>query len=152
MVAVKKTVAKQKVGPKKKPATAKAPSSAELDTELGPAAPVWAAIVAAVQALVPCDLEWRPAKTLAFGRYGLLRHKDRTLLYLLPRPGEVEVRIMLGDRAYGLAMAAKLSARIQRLAREAKLYPEGHYIPIVAVPADVPGIVALLQCKLAPKE
>ena len=147
MVAVKK-----KTATKKKPATAKAPSPAELEAELGPAAPVWAAIVAAVQALVPCELEWRPAKTLAFGRYGLLRRKDRTLLYLLPRPGEVEVRILLGERAYGLARAAKLPARIKKLAREAKVYPEGHYIPIIAGLADVPGIMTLLQCKLAPKE
>ena len=147
MVAVKK-----KTAAKKKPATANAPSPAELDAELGPAAPVWAAIVAAGQALVPCELEWRPAKTLAFGRYGVLRRKDRTLLYMLPRSGEVEVRIMLGDRAYGLAMDAKLPERIKKLAREAKVYPEGHYIPINAGLTDVPGIVTLLECKLAPKE
>lgn len=146
MVAVKK-----KIAAKKKPATAKAPSPAELDAELGQAAPVWAAIVTAVQALAPCELEWRPAKTLAFGRYGLLRRKDRTLLYLLPRPGEIEVRVMLGERAYGLALDAKLPERIKKLAREAKVYPEGHYIPIVAGPADVPGIMKLVECKLVPK-
>jgi hypothetical protein len=151
MAAIKKKVAKPKTGPTK-PVVAKAPSPAELNVELGPAAPVWAAIVDAAQAVVPCELEWRPAKTLAFGRYGVLRRKDRTLLYLLPQPGALEVRVMLGERAFGLAMEAKLPARIKKLARDAKVYPEGHYIPIIAGSADIPGIITLLECKLAPKE
>ena len=151
MAAAKQKLAK-KTAVKKKPVLAKTPSSAELEAELGPAAPVWAAIVAAAQAVVPCELEWRPAKTLAFGRYGVLRRKDRTLLYLLPQPGALEVRVMLGERAFGLAMDAKLPARIKKLARDAKVYPEGHYIPIIAGSADIPGIITLLECKLAPKE
>lgn len=150
MAAVKKVA--KKSSPKKKPATAKAPDPAVLAAELGPAAAVWDAVIAAVQAVVPCDLDWRPAHKLPFGVYAVLCKKDRNLVYLMPQPGAVEVRVMLGERAFGLAMAAKLPARIKKLAGEAKVYPEGHYIQIApATAADVPGIVKLVECKLVPK-
>ncbi len=145
MAAVKKV---KKSAPKKKPAVAKAPDPAVLAAEIGPAASVWDAVVAAVQAIVPCDLDWRPAK-LPFGVYAVLRKKDRNLVYLMPQPGAVEVRVMLGERAFGLATAAKLPARIKKLAGEAKIYPEGHYIQIApATAADVPGIAKLVEYKL----
>jgi hypothetical protein len=145
MAAVKKVA--KKAAPKK-PA-AKAPASEVLAAELGPAAAVWDAVIAAVQAVVSCELDWRPAKKLPFGTYAVLHKKDRNLVYLLPQPGAVEVRVMLGERAFGLAMAARLPARIKKLAAEAKVYPEGHYIQIApATAADLPGIVKLLECKL----
>lgn len=154
MAAVKKVA--KKSPPKKTPPAAKAPDPAVLAAEIGPAMTVWDAVVAAVEAMVPCELDWRPAnpaKVLAFGRYAVLQHKGRRLVYLLPRPEAVEVRVMLGERAFGLAMAAKLPARIKKLATEAKVYPEGHYIQIApATAADLSGIVKLVECKLAPKE
>lgn len=144
------TTVKKKPASRKNPVAAKAPTPAELNAELGAAAPVWDGVLAAVQSLVPCVLEWRPAKAVAFGSYGVLRQKDRNLIYLLPRPGAVEVRVMLGDRAFALAMAAKLPVRIKKLMAEAKVYPEGHYIPFApAALEDVSGIVTLLECKLA---
>jgi hypothetical protein len=150
MAAVKKVA--KKATPKK-PAAAKAPAPEVLAGELGPAAVVWDGVITAVQAVVPCELDWRPAHKLPFGVYAVLHKKARNLVYLLPQPGAVEVRVMLGERAFGLAMAAKLTARIKKLAVEAKVYPEGHYIQIAsATAADVPGIVTLVNCKLVPKE
>lgn len=143
-----------KVVAKKKEIAAKVPDPAELAAELGPAVSVWKAIVDAVRARVPCEIDWRPAnpaKALAFGRFAVLQHKGRRLVYLLPRPGCVDVRIMLGERAFALASAKRLSARIKKAAAAGRVYAEGHDIHIAAEAADVAGIMALLDCKMAPK-
>ncbi|MBK8859020.1 MAG: DUF3788 family protein [Opitutaceae bacterium] len=106
------------------PATAKAPSAAELATVLGTAETVWTGIIAAVrERFAPLELQWKPSKS-AFGRICLLRHRQRTLLYLTPGNVEITVAIVLGERACALAMAGSIPARIKQLLREARPYAE----------------------------
>ena len=121
-------------------------------TALGAAYSVWAGIVEVVEELAsPLDLEWKPSK-IAFGQVCLLRHKKRTLLYLLPEKASVTVAIVLGERAYGLAMASTLSAAVKTLLSEARPYAEGRGIRVpVKTSRDLATIRKLVEIKLTPK-
>jgi len=130
----------------------KAPSERELASELGAARAAWDGIVAALtERFGTMDVEWKPSK-LAFGRMCLLKLKKRTLLYLMPDGGKFQVAIVLGERAVGLALAARLPARIKKLIREAHPYVEGRGIRFpVASTRDVPMIAQLVEIKITPK-
>lgn len=150
-IAAKKSVPARKAA-KKPHVTVEAPSKRQLDAVLGEAAPVWPQMMAAMKEhCSPFEVEWRPHNKAEFGRYCLLRRKDRTLLYLLPKPGMVEVTVVLGERAYELAMNSSLPARIKKFASEARDYAEGRFIRFPAAPADVPHIVRMVEFKLTPK-
>jgi hypothetical protein len=131
---------------------AKAPADAELKAALGTSAALWLAIVEAIaKGFTPLEQEWRPSK-LDFGRMCLLRHKDRTLLYLLPMAGQLLVGVVLGERAFGLAMESNLPAAIKKMLSDAKPYAEGRGIRFTVKSAkDVAGVVKLVQLKTAPK-
>ena len=126
----------------------KSPSSAELKAVLGSADLVWSGIVSVVKDLVgPLKTEWRPAKT-EFGRMCLLQHNKRTLLYLTPEKDKVRVAIILGERAYGLAMASSLPAAIKKMFSEARPYAEGRGIRFsVSSPSDMSTIKTLVELK-----
>lgn len=95
--------------------------------------------------------EWKPSKS-TFGRMCLLKHKKRTLLYLTPDKDEVTVAIVLGQRAYELAMTSGLPARIKQLFSEARPYVEGRGIRFpVSKERDIATIKQLVALKLAPK-
>jgi hypothetical protein len=128
------------------------PSETELKTALGSAVPLWAGIVDAVEDTVsPLKSTWKPSKA-EFGRICLLQHKERTLLYLTPDKEKVTVAIVLGERAYGLAMSSSLPAAIKKLFSEAKPYAEGRGIRFsVSSPRDISTIKQLVQIKTTPK-
>jgi hypothetical protein len=130
----------------------KAPTAAELQAALGSADALWSGIVHAVEDLVsPLDTEWKPSKT-EFGRICLLQHKKRTLLYLAPKKESVSVAIVLGERAYGLAMASTLPAAIKKMFSEARPYAEGRGIRfLVSSPNDISTIKKLVEIKTMPK-
>jgi hypothetical protein len=130
----------------------KSPTSAELKAVLGPADVLWAGIVRVVEDMVsPLNTEWKPSKT-EFGRMCLLQHKKRTLLYLTPEKEKVTVAIILGERAYGLAMASSLPAAIKKMFSEARPYAEGRGIRFsVSSPSDISTIKTLVELKTRPK-
>lgn len=119
---------------------------------LGRAYPIWEGIVQVVEELAsPLDIEWKASK-IAFGHVCLLRYKKRTLLYLLPEPASVTVAIVLGERAYGLAMASTLSAAIKQSLSEARPYAEGRGIRVpVNTTRDLATVRKLVAVKLTPK-
>jgi Protein of unknown function (DUF3788) len=133
-------------------AKVKSPTDAELKAALGAADALWSGIVHVVEgAASPLDTEWRPSKT-EFGRMCLLQHKQRTLLYLTPGKEKITVAIVLGERAYGLAMASSLPAAIKKMFLEAKSYAEGRGIRfMVSSPSDISTIRKLVKIKMAPK-
>ncbi|MFT3830199.1 MAG: DUF3788 family protein [Opitutaceae bacterium] len=136
---------------KKKPTTAPAPSAASLATALGPTASAWRRLVEDLEVDFPgLQQEWKPTK-LAFGRVCLLRHKTRTLVYLIPREGDFEASVVLGGRAVILALAGDLPASTKRLIEEAKPYVEGRGIrfPVTSV-AQVDIVRRLVAFKVAP--
>ena len=130
----------------------KLPNDAELRAALGPAEVLWSGILNAVESLAPpLDTEWKPSKA-EFGRMCLLRHKKRTLLYLTPEKKGIRVAIVLGERAYGLAMASSLPAAIKNMFSEAKAYAEGRGIRfVVSSASDVATVKQLVEIKTAPK-
>ena len=134
------------------PAKFQSPTEAELKVALGSADSLWSGIVHAVEGLVsPLDTEWKPSKA-EFGRICLLQHKKRTLLYLTPDKEKVTVAIVLGERAYGLAMTSSLPAAIKKMFSEAKPYAEGRGIRFsVSSPRDISTIKQLVQIKTTPK-
>ena len=143
---------KKQSAPVKAPARAKAPSDAEMKSVLGKAGAAWSAIVRVLEGkFVPLDQVWKPSK-LAFGRVCLLQHRKRTLLYLIPDKGQFLVAIVLGERAFALAMASSLPAAIKKMFSEARHYAEGTGIRFVVTSmSDVPVVAKLVEIKTAPK-
>ena len=131
---------------------AKSPTDAELKAALGSADVLWSGIVQAVEdAVSPLDTEWKPSKA-EFGRICLLQHKKRTLLYLTPDKEKITVAIVLGERAYSLAMASSLPAAIKKMFSEARPYAEGRGIRFsVSSPSDLSTIKKLVEIKTTPK-
>jgi hypothetical protein len=134
------------------PAKVKPPTDLELKAALGSAEALWSGIIRVVEdAASPLDAEWKPSKA-EFGRMCLLQHKKRTLLYLTPEKEKVRVAIVLGERAYGLAMASSLPAAIKKMFSEARPYAEGRGIRFsVSSPSEIPTIKKLVEIKTTPK-
>ena len=130
----------------------KSPTRAELKAVLGSADALWSGIVRIVEDRVsPLTTEWRLAKT-EFGRMCLLQHKKRTLLYLTPEKQHVTVAIILGERAYDLAMASSLPPAIKKMFSEARPYAEGRGIRFsVNSSRDISTIKMLVDLKTTPK-
>lgn len=128
------------------------PTEAELKSVLGSAGPVWAGIIQAVEEMCsPLLRQWKPSKT-DFGRVCLLQHGKRTLLYLTPDKQQVCIAIVLGERAYGLAMASALPTAIKKLFSEAKPYAEGRGIrfAVKSIP-EISTVTDLVEIKMTPK-
>lgn len=142
-MAVKTASAKEKV---------RAPSGAELHAALGKSASAWPGIVSGLEErFSPLELEWRPSK-LEFGRMCVARFKDRTLVYLMPMAGQLLVGVVLGERAYEIALASKLRPAIKKMLSDAKPYAEGRGIRFVVKSAsDVAQVLLLVECKTTPK-
>lgn len=134
------------------PAKIKPPDETELKAILGSGFALWRSIIRVVEEVcAPLEQVWKPSKA-AFGRICLLQHKKRTLLYLTPDKEKVWIAIVLGERAYGLAMAGSLPAAIKTMFSEAKPYAEGRGIRFpVNLPSDIPTIAKLVEFKTTPK-
>ena len=133
-------------------AKVKPPNEAELRAVLGSAFALWSGILHVVEdACTPVDQVWKPSKT-EFGRMCLLQYKKRTLLYVTPDKEKVWIAIVLGDRAFALAMASSLPVAIKNLFSQAKPYAEGRGIrfPISSL-NDIPTIAKLIKIKTTPK-
>jgi hypothetical protein len=130
----------------------KSPTEAELKAVLGSAGVLWSGIVRAVEEMfAPLDRQWKPSKA-GCGRMCLLQHKKRTLLYLTPDKEKVWIAIILGERAYDLAMASSIPAAIKKMFSEVRPYAEGRGIrfPVSSL-SDIPIITKLVEIKTTPK-
>jgi hypothetical protein len=128
------------------------PNESELKAMLGSAFALWSGIIGVVEkACAPLDQQWKPSKA-AFGRICLHQYRKRTLLYITPDKEKVWVAIVLGERAYALAMASSLPAAIKKMLSEARPYAEGRGIrfPVSSL-GDIPAISKLVEIKTTPK-
>jgi Protein of unknown function (DUF3788) len=127
------------------------PSKTELEDTLGSALPLWAGVIhGAETTYAPLTKLWKSAKA-EFGRMCLLQHKKRTLLYLTPDRGKVWIAIVLGERAYQLAMSSSLPDGIKKLLLEASPYAEGRGIRFpISSPNDLSMVAKLLEIKTTP--
>ena len=133
------------------PTNVEPPSKAELEGTLGSALPQWTGMIRIVEeTYAPLDKLWKPSKA-EFGRMCLLQQKKRTLLYLTPDRDKVWIAIILGERAYQLALSSSLPDGIKKLFREAKPYAEGRGIRFpISSQGDLSTVAKLLEIKTAP--
>lgn len=135
-----------------KPAAVQPLASSELQAVLGAKIAIWDGIVRAIEGLhAPLCMVWKPANITPSGRMCALQHKKRTLLYLLPMQGEVLAAVILGERAYGLAMASDLPEVVKTMLSEAKPYAEGRGIRFAVGRRDIPTVTKLVELKTMPK-
>jgi hypothetical protein len=128
-----------------------APSDAELEAALGSAFPLWNAVIRLVEETCsPLDQAWKPSKS-EFGKLCLLQFKQRTLLYLTPDLDCVWIAMVLGERAFQLAMSSTLPVGIKQLLLAAKPYAEGRGIRFAISSAEeLPTVARLLEIKTTP--
>jgi hypothetical protein len=133
-------------------AKAESPTEAELKAVLGSAGVLWSGIVHTVEEMfAPLDMQWKPSKA-DFGCMCLLQHTKKTLLYITPEKEKVWTAIVLGERAYRLAMASSLPVAIKTMLSEARPYAEGRGIRFTAgSSSDIPRIAELLKIKTTPR-
>lgn len=124
------------------------PSGTELEAALGPALPLWNAITRMVEETCsPLGQVWKPSKA-EFGKLCLLQFKKRTLLYLTPDHEGVLIAIVLGERAFQLAMASGLPEVIKNLLLAAKPYAEGRGIRFsIRSAGELPTVAKLVEIK-----
>jgi hypothetical protein len=102
------------------------PTADELETMLGPAAPLWTELVADVRRRAGSIDETWGFSGAKYGWSMRLVRGTRNLLYLTPQAGVLLVAAALGERAISTAEAAGLaSARTIEVARAAPKYAEG---------------------------
>lgn len=132
------------------PATIDAPDESELRTLLGRSYKLWSEIIGLVErACGPVERLWTPAKT-DFGRTCRLQYRKRTIIYLIPEKGKLLVAIVLGNRAYELAMASDLSTEIKQRFADARPYAEGRGIRFAVASRSLLGEVEkLVALKIA---
>jgi hypothetical protein len=124
------------------------PSRAELEAALGSAFPLWNALNRKVEETCsPFSQVWKPSKT-EFGKVCLLQSKKRTLLYLAPDREAVWIAIVLGERAFLLAMASSFPDAIKHLLLAAKPYAEGRGIRFsINSTEDLATVAKLVEIK-----
>jgi len=127
----------------------RAPTAGELDTALGPAARLWAELIAAVRRDTG-----ELTETWAFGAKSgwsmRLVQKERNLVHMTPQAGRMLVGVVLGEKAIARAEAAGLaSARTLEVAAAAPRYAEGRGIRFpVETDEDLVVVMELARIKL----
>jgi hypothetical protein len=77
---------------------------------------------------------------------------DRTLFYLTPQASEIEVTVVLGERAAEAALAGRVRKELHAAIRSAEPYVEGRPVRVVvAGKADLAGVAELVAVKLKPE-
>ena len=78
-----------------------------------------------------------------------LKHKERTIVYLIPLQGAFQAALVLGDKAVKAAGQSPLPAHIKKIVSEARRYAEGTGVRInVHGPENIAAIKQLARIKL----
>ncbi|HXY20108.1 MAG TPA: DUF3788 family protein [Gemmatimonadales bacterium] len=98
--------------------------------------------------LGPLSDHW--AFSRATSRWSLrLKRNQRTVVYLVPRPGHFLASFALGEKACRAAQASGLPASVLSLIDEAPRYPEGRGVRLeVRTARDVGAVEALASLKM----
>lgn len=71
---------------------------------------------------------------------------------MLPEDGVMQVAVVLGERAVGIALASELVEKIKALILDARQYAEGRGIRFeVRSASDVSSVLQLVRIKITPK-
>jgi hypothetical protein len=102
----------------------KIPTEEQLATALGPAKAVWDQLLRELASLGATVREWK-SYSVKTGWALRLKHKQRTIVWLAPCRGSIQVVFILGDRAVVAARAADLPMLVTTALDAATRYPEG---------------------------
>ncbi len=91
--------------------------------------------------------EWRFSQQS--GWYQIYCRKARRILYFIPRRGNYQLMLILGDKAIAALRAGPHAKRMTALLKSAKRYPEGTAFSITRANLDLELTTALLEAKLA---
>jgi hypothetical protein len=124
-----------------------APDGTALAAELGPAKTRWDELVAHVaEAYPPVGEEWTFYKSWSLR----LKHKKRTILYLLPRERMFLCAFVFGGRATEAARQSRLPKAVLKAIDEAPVYAEGRGFRLeVRTDRDVETMRRLAAIKMA---
>jgi hypothetical protein len=126
------------------------PRPADLAELLGRAGGLWDDVKAhAAREFAPISEEWtRPGKKYSWSLR--LKHRARTVCYLLPRPRHFLVAFVLGERAVAAAHQSTLPRSVLEAIDAARPYAEGRGIRIeVRTRKDLAQIRTLAAIKMA---
>ncbi len=129
---------------------ASVPTQADLDEALGRSSRVWTLLRTRFAAqYAPLAEEWK-----FYGRkYGWslqLKHRRRTILYLIPQRKHFLAAFALGERAVRVARRSDLSDTIRSAIKDAQKYPEGRGVRVpVRTRKDAAEIETLAAIKMA---
>lgn len=128
---------------------AKRPDAESLRAALGPAAPLWDAILPfAASHWNPVEEEWAFSSKKA-GWSVRVKRKEKIILYLIPQEGRFLVGFVLGDRAVEEARRAGLPAAVLEEINGAKKYAEGTGFRFaVKTPEDLRAVEELAKIKM----
>lgn len=123
------------------------PGQAALAAALGPSKPLWDGLVGHIAATYPpIDREWTFYKSWSLR----LKHKKRTILYLLPRDGTFLCAFVFGARATEEARKSRLPKAARKAIDEAPVYAEGRGFRLeVRTARDVATMTRLAAIKMA---
>jgi Protein of unknown function (DUF3788) len=123
------------------------PDERTLAGALGPSKKLWDAMVAHItETYPPVSPEWTFYKSWSLR----LKHKKRTVLYLLPRDGRFLCAFVFGAKATEAARQAGLPKAIMKAIDEAPVYAEGRGFRLeVRTARDVETMKRLAAIKMA---
>lgn len=125
-----------------------APEDDELANLLGRS---YAAFQALAHGRVGVTCEWK--RYSKKGPWALkVSEGERTLFYLVPQANQVEVTVVLGQRATDAALAGGVRPELHATIRSAKSYVEGRPVKVVVTSdEDVAVVEELVAVKLKPQ-
>ena len=124
----------------------KAPTDAELSSELGAARVLWDELLA--ELALPIQ-EWNSYSTKA-GWSLKVKQGKRTILYLAPCHNSFRVAFVFGAKAVEAARQSKLPKRVMKIIDEAPRYPEGTGVRLeITARKDLAAVRKLAEVKLA---
>ncbi len=127
-----------------------APTVEDLAAELGGAKQLWDRLIADLAAERTIDVQEWNSYSPKRGWSLKLKHKKRTILYMLPYHGAFSVALVLGGKAVEAAHHSEVPARFLKIVDEGKQYPEGREVRIdVKGAGDIPAIRKLAAIKLS---
>ncbi len=124
------------------------PSDAELSAALRDKRALWDELLEKLRALGIDATEWTSYSRKAGWALKVIR-KQRVIVYLSPMDGVFQASLALGDRAVGVALAAKLPGKVLKMIREARRYAEGTAVRLeVNSRGDVASVLKLAAIKM----
>ena len=126
------------------------PSERELEAVLGKATGLWVQLRANLSSeFAPLNGKWSFSGK-SHGWLLQLRHKRRTVLYMVPCPGYFVASLALREKVCQAAQGSGLPGRILEIIQHAPQYPEGRGVRLeVRNKKDLASVEALAAIKMA---